>query len=278
MAPQRVFIKNQGDRLFIREKSPCHGRYKTMFNDPEGKQLLVEASPNYFDAGPETVEQIRILLPDAHIVILLRDPIDKFHAQFCYQQKATIFPQSLTVDGYVEQLLSEGQSVEDIAIQSLPWRDRNQLLCGLHYQGIEHWFTRFSRQQISGIFFEDFIADPRATLLSLLSRHSLSMEPYAKRTFEIQNDTWGYKNARVHTLARTAHRRWEPFFRRHYRLKTQLRRVYRRWNGTLPNSTMAPDTVGRLRSLYSDDMNRTRDFLVNVGYTDAPNWLSSKYD
>jgi hypothetical protein len=72
----------------------------------------------------------------------------------------------------------------------------------------------------------------------------------------------GYRNALIHRLAQFAHRRWEPFFRRHYWLKNHLRRIYRSCNGTLPNSQMAADTLRTLHTLYAGDMIRTRRFSL----------------
>jgi hypothetical protein len=136
----------------------CAGRaaYEAEYSAAGDQRVLGDISPSYFDFA-EVAPDIRRELGEARIVILLRDPIAKAFSQYMH----------LVRDG--REPLAFYQ-----ALQAEAGRTRQGWSMIWRYAGssryaarVRHYLDAFGAERVRVYRFEDFIADPQATLTDL---------------------------------------------------------------------------------------------------------------
>ena len=112
--------------------------------------------------------RIRQSLPDAKLIVALRDPIDRAYSQFHMSRREGYEPfESFddAVAGEDERLRPELRRVEaDKRYNSLPLGAFSYLLRSRYAEHLERWFELFPREQFLFVKAEDMFADPYGTL------------------------------------------------------------------------------------------------------------------
>ena len=67
------------------------GEYRALFEGARGEKAVGEASPLYIYA-PGTAERIKRYVPEAKIVALLRNPVDRAYSAFLYAVRIGVEP------------------------------------------------------------------------------------------------------------------------------------------------------------------------------------------
>ncbi len=129
----------------IRDKK----EYQRLFKNAKGHIAIGEAT-NIYLWDPDSPELIHQTVPHAHIIISLRDPIERAYSQYLmrmkYSGKKTSFYDDLMQD-YKSQEKVFGRSVLYVEL-------------GMYYEQVKRYFDVFGRQQVKVIIFEEFIQDP----------------------------------------------------------------------------------------------------------------------
>lgn len=128
------------------------------YGETAGCRLLFEADPRYM-LHPKCIDRIAEGFPDARIIVMLRNPVDRAYSQYIYRV------------GYGRH----NETFEDMcaAEPRLVIRGEDALaefgfLARSKYAGqIEHILRRFRREQIYFIVFERFVQDQAAEFRSL---------------------------------------------------------------------------------------------------------------
>ncbi|MEO0790108.1 MAG: sulfotransferase [Bacteroidota bacterium] len=120
--------------------------YHSLF-EPQPHQIAGEVTPDYSALSAETVEHIHSLMPNAKIILMLRDPIRRAWS-------------------YVFSHTLRGQNLEEIPSEVLIQHctKRYSFLRGNYARTIEVWRSFYPRQQFFVGFFEEIKTDPEALL------------------------------------------------------------------------------------------------------------------
>jgi hypothetical protein len=129
-----------------------------------GPTMTGEASP-YYLYDPRVPARVRADLPNAKIIILLRNPVERAYSQ--YKDRIKIhgetlsFPDALAVEperleGEMERMLAEPDYYSR-PHDYFSYRDR-----GIYRPQVERWLDEFPREQVLIVRSEDFYADPAA--------------------------------------------------------------------------------------------------------------------
>lgn len=120
-----------------------------------------ECTP-YYLVHPQVPERVRRDLPDARLVAVLRDPVERLLSQYRMNVSRGIETRSLRAAIAAEQALEDGPA-ED---RSSPAERRtySYLARGRYAEQIERWFAQFPREQLHLIDFDDLVHRPQATL------------------------------------------------------------------------------------------------------------------
>ena len=145
--------------------------YRGQFPLRAGERLVGEASPSYL-FHPLAPERARSLVPDARLVALLRDPVDRAYSQYQHEvalgREPLSFEDALAAEderlrGEVERLVADPRAF------SRAWWDHSYASRGRYAEQLERWLAVFPREQLLVVRTEDLGERPAETYASILS-------------------------------------------------------------------------------------------------------------
>ena len=126
--------------------------------------MSFDATTNYLD-HPLAAERIKKLVPDAKIIILLRDPVARAHSH--YKMAVRNGLESLSFQEAIEkedERIKEGENrVHNYCRQRLGYRTRGQ-----YAELLPPWLNTFSKEQLLILCAEDFFADTASSYANVL--------------------------------------------------------------------------------------------------------------
>jgi hypothetical protein len=145
-----------GDSTVLQHLCADRAAYEAEFAAAGGQPVRGDISPSYFDFA-EVAPAMRRELGEARIVVLLRDPIAKAFSQYMH----------LVRDGreplpFYEALQAEAERTR--RGWSMIWRYAGS---SRYAPRLRHYLDAFGAERVRIYRFEDFIADPQATLTDL---------------------------------------------------------------------------------------------------------------
>ncbi len=136
----------------------------------EGK-LVGEASPSYL-FHPLAPERARAVVPNAKLVALLRDPVDRAYSQYQHEvalgREPLSFEDALDAEdertrGEVERLVADPRAF------SRAWWDHTYAARGLYAEQLERWLAVFPREQLLVVPTDELGERPAETYASILA-------------------------------------------------------------------------------------------------------------
>ncbi len=245
------------------------GEYARYFAHCAGRRVRMEASAGYFYGGRNTAEAVKRDLPDARIVVVLREPVARLVSYYRFKQSRLELPDDLTIDDYADTCLS-------MTDEMLAPREANPFFGvrgGEYDRFMPAWRDVFG-PDLRVVFFEDLTADPRQTVQSIATWLGLDIAPFAALDTSVENKTTHFKSGLVQRTALTLNDKAEPFFRRHPSVKRRLRSVYYKVNGRSSVGTLSPEIAKRLYEHFRPHNERLSRQLREMGVVQVPAWLA----
>ena len=150
--------------------------------------LVGEASPSYL-FHPLAPERVAALVPDARLIALLRNPVDRAFSH--YQHEVALGRETLSFEEAIEReeerMHGEVEHMlRDPTYFSYPWWNYTYLARGRYAEQLERWFAVFPREQVLVLATDELAADPEAAYSRVLDfleveAHALASYP---RIFE----------------------------------------------------------------------------------------------
>ena len=130
---------------------------------PRGEQFLTgEASPSYFDSR-EAPERPYSLFPEAKLIVLLRNPVDRAISQF--YRLTNLNWEARSLDRVISDEIERLNQNPEYIIGEEPG---NYLARGRYIEFIKNWRTFFPPEQLLILKSEDFYAGAAATVKQVL--------------------------------------------------------------------------------------------------------------
>ncbi|MEG4475681.1 tetratricopeptide repeat protein [Microcoleus sp. M2_C2] len=130
---------------------------------PAGEQFVTgEASPSYFDCR-EAPERLYSLFPEAKLIVLLRNPVDRAISQF-YRLTALNW-EARSLDRAISDEIERLNQNPEYIIGEEPG---NYLARGRYIEFIKNWRTFFPQEQLLILKSEDFYAGAATTVKQVL--------------------------------------------------------------------------------------------------------------
>jgi len=153
---------------------------------------------------------VAALVPEAKLIALVRNPVDRAFSQ--YQHEVALGREPLSFEDALEaedeRLREEVERMlADPAYFSRPWWDYIYRARGRYAEQLERWFEVFPREQLLVVASDDLLAEPRRThahVLEFLGAPPHRLDAYP-RVFERQ-----YEAMRPETRERLAAEFAEP--------------------------------------------------------------------
>jgi hypothetical protein len=196
--------------------------YRGQFPLRAGERLVGEASPSYL-FHPLAPGRARSLVPDAKLVALLRDPVDRAYSQ--YQHEVALGREPLSFEDALaaedDRLAGEVERLtEDPRAFSRAWWDHTYAARGRYAEQLERWLAVFPREQLLVVPTEELGERPAETYASILA--FLGAEPYELSDYPRVFDR-DYEPMRPETRAALAESFAEPNRRLEALLGRELR-------------------------------------------------------
>ncbi len=172
--------------------------YRGHFPIGAGDRLVGEASPGYL-FHPLAPERVRTTVPEAKLIALLRDPVDRalshYHHEVALGREALSFEEA--IDAEPERTRGEEhRMVGEPGYFSHAWWDYTYLARGRYAEQLERWLAVFPREQLFVVASEELASDPGQTYSRVLEflgapGHELGSYPrvYQQEYAELRPDT-----------------------------------------------------------------------------------------
>jgi Sulfotransferase domain len=129
------------------------GTYQHLFRGASGKKAIGEASHSYL-YEPQAAAEIRRHIPEARLIAILRNPIDRAYSHFLHMVRSGTEP----LDDFAQALQEEGVGLhKERTFQDYIGR-------GLYYDQLQRYFRTFPREQIRIYLYEDLSDAPIRTV------------------------------------------------------------------------------------------------------------------
>src|SRR5215204_3666841 len=130
------------------------GTYQHLFSGGSGKKAIGEASHSYL-YEPGAAAEIRRYIPEARLIAILRNPIDRAYSHFLHMVRSGTEP--------LDDLAQALQQEEVVGIhKGRTFQD--YIGRGLYYDQLERYFGTFPREQVRVYLYEDLSDAPISTV------------------------------------------------------------------------------------------------------------------
>jgi hypothetical protein len=254
---ERVTFSGPGDDVWMRNFVRSAEQYGGLFAGAGEDQMAGEASSDYLYRSAVAAPRIREEIPEARIVVLLRDPAHRAHSNWLHHVR----------DG--RETLPFGD-----AIGAEPERIRSGWAWWWHYvergfyaRQLAPFFDNFPEDQILIALYEELQRDPPALITRVCS--FLGVDPVIDRTVTERRNESVAARSPAHAAARRVvrpsglSRALLP-----QRLRTAIRLRFDR--ATLHRPVIGQEEYRKLQRLYADDVSR----LAGIADLDLSSWTA----
>ena len=141
-----LYLPAPEPHFFSTEYESGIGSYAEWFADAAPEQMIGEKSADYL-AHPQAAERLADLLPEARLVVQLRNPVDRAYSDYKMLYRRG------TIEGPPERYLTETGSEHP-----------RFLADGLYAAHLERWFEHFAPSQVLVLLYEDIRSSPRQSI------------------------------------------------------------------------------------------------------------------
>ena len=145
--------------------------YRGQFPLASAGRIVGEASPSYL-FHPLAPERARSLVPEAKLIVLVRDPVTRAYSHYQHEvalgREPLSFEEALDAEeertrGEVERLMSDPRAF------SRAWWDHTYVSRGRYAEQLDRWLGHFPREQLLVVHTEDLGERPAETYAEILS-------------------------------------------------------------------------------------------------------------
>ena len=161
--------------------------YRAHFGRQGEPGLNIDASP-YYLFHPAVPARMHSLLPEAKLIVLLRDPVRRAYSHYWHERdkgrESLSFEDAIAAEP-ARLGLSEAQLASGEIEVSREHQLHSYLARGRYAEQLERWFAVYPRERVLVLRFEDFVGAPLAGLNRTLE--FLGLSPMAQLDLEARN-------------------------------------------------------------------------------------------
>jgi len=226
-------------------------KYQRLYEGAVGYKAIGDASTGYL-WDPKSAELIHDVCPDAKIVIMLRDPVERAYSHYCMFE--TVGREKLS---FYEALQ---RNQRELVTANGTWHLCMYLEYGYYYEQVLRYIETFGKENVGIFIFDDLNRDPRGVMTAICNHIGIDPALLDEREF-----------SKIHNPGRVPRFRWlydaaRSVFNAKLRTKILPRSVdnWIRWSPLFYKREKPPrdERAARfLQSLYDPDINRLEELL-----------------
>lgn len=237
----------------FRDPDATLASYMTYFgNEDERGRVLLESSPGYMAESAAVAPRLASALPQARLVFLLRDPVDRLRSSFRFYKSRLHLPDDMSFETFVAHCLAleEGRLAPD-HIGLAEWHLRS-LSRGRYEQQVADFSREFPATQMKLVHYDRLRDDVHGCVSEVADFAGLDAGFFDGFSFGRENVSFLARNRSVQRLAIAVNDGFEGLWRRHPALKKRLLRLYKRLNEReLTADPLSEGTLSTLRRWYA---------------------------
>ena len=150
----KYFSVSVNDKIPLQRPIRKKQDYLKLFKDVKDEVAIGESTPSYL-WDPQTPKLIHSVVPDAKIIMILRDPVERAFSHY------------LLTFGFGMEQSSFSDAIQK-ALKAPPDYSGRIIVAGFYSESIKRYLKYFTREQIKIIIFEEFIKDTISTVKDIL--------------------------------------------------------------------------------------------------------------
>lgn len=262
----RFFMDTDGLRRLHRyEDGP--GLYDKFFTGCPADAVRLEATPDYVYCLT-AARRISDTLTDAHIVVILREPIDRLISWRRYAIQNGLLDPETSLTEYIKTQFDADDTTEN---NPLPQYQR-ALREGRYSHYLPAWIEAFGSDRLTVIPYNDLLTDPVGVTHQLCDCAGIDGAFYDSYEFTIHNESRPVRWPKVHSAYRSLIWRVKPYIHDKPATRSLLRRVRRTTDAALGRTGKAisasPTTTGK------DELTARDRQRLEIYYQDEPTQLA----
>ena len=236
--------------------------------------VTLEASPVYC-LDDAALMRARVGLPQAKIVLIFRDPIDRLESHFIVQKdRSGLFPDTMEFPEFLE-LLIEPRASKFAEFEATA---QEFLAASLYDEIIMRALAAFDPDQIHILFLENIDQDPCSSLKDLCEFLSIQPNFYDKFNFTQENKAINVRSRSVYKILLRFNQIFEPALNRAPALKRFGRSLHDHFNTSdgipKPNARTRCEAETSLQQLLAGRMHAFSRMMedIPISAEPAPPW------
>ena len=163
--------------------------YFALFNNVSHEVAIGEASPGYLHS-PQAPERIRHYIPDARLIAIIRDPVERAYSHFLSLVRQDLEP----LTDFTQAMEAEEERICNNWSPRWLYKQR-----GFYYAQLKRYFDLFDRSQIRVYLHEDFKTNSLGVLQDIFRFLDVD-DTFVPDTSEKHNATYIHRNKVLHKL------------------------------------------------------------------------------
>ena len=163
--------------------------YRALFKEVSDEVAIGEASPWYLHIS-KAPERIQHHIPDARLIAILRDPVERAYSQFLSLVRQGLEP----LTDFAQAMETEEERIRNNWSPRWHYKQR-----GFYYAQLKHYFDLFDRSQIRVYLHEDFKTNSISVMQDIFRFLDVD-DTFVPDTSQKHNMTYIHRNKVLHKL------------------------------------------------------------------------------
>jgi hypothetical protein len=218
-------------------------------------RIRMEASPGYLGEAATVAPRMRALIPNAKVLFILRDPIDRLYSSYHFHRGKLNLPQEMTFADYVDRCIEFDRRAKGARQIGLDEWYLRVLRFGCYSECIGIFRSELPPENVKVMFFDALRENERSFMVELSAFLGIDPNFWSNFQFRKSNVTFSGRNLTLHRLAMRLNAIAEPFMRRYPSLKQWLVYGYKAVNQKREGYDPMPLSLkARLIEFYGPDV------------------------
>lgn len=185
---------NPADYIIPKKGHTCHKRmindksvYLSLYEEAKNQKILADASPSYL-WDKDAAKKIHSDFPNAKIIILLRNPVQRAYSHYLMDLKYGNQPEVI----FKEALLKDQMAQPKIWGKSHMYLD-----LGLYYQQVKRYLVSFQNKNVKIILYEDFIKSTEHVLIEIFEFLKIDSSVVSNIDYEKVHNSYVIPNGKL---------------------------------------------------------------------------------
>lgn len=170
--------------------------YKIFFKDynPLTHKVIFEATPDYLYQNT-AINILSSLSPQPQIIFILRKPSKRIFSLFNYaQNNIAVLSKKINFRQFIKMVMDNDNELKDKPLL------RNSIKHSIYFEYLSKWLTKFPKDNIKIIIFEDFIKNPIKHIDNILEQFGIEPGFYNNSNLKKKNTTINIKFTKLQRL------------------------------------------------------------------------------